>query len=113
MAEGVAFRGVEGDLMEILGNLLDNAWKWCRGRVRVSARRTADSLTLAVEDDGPGMDPSEAERLLERGVRADESMPGHGIGLATVRDIAAAYGAAIAIEHSSLGGALIRLRFPA
>jgi two-component system sensor histidine kinase PhoQ len=113
MAEGVAFRGVEGDLMEILGNLLDNAWKWCRGRVRVSARRGADSFTLVVEDDGPGMDTAEAQRLLERGVRADESVPGHGIGLATVRDIAAAYGAEIAIERSGLGGALIRLRFPA
>lgn len=112
MAEGVAFRGVEGDLMEILGNLLDNAWKWCRGRVRVSAHRAADGFTLAVEDDGPGMEPAEAERLLERGVRADESVPGHGIGLATVRDIAAAYGAEIAIERSEFGGARIRVRFP-
>lgn len=113
IAESVAFRGAEGDLMEILGNLLDNAYKWCRGEVRVSARRAADGFTLAIEDDGPGVDPAEAERLLERGVRADESVPGHGIGLATVRDIATAYGAQIAIERGSLGGALVRLRFPA
>jgi two-component system sensor histidine kinase PhoQ len=112
IAEGVAFRGVEGDLMEVLGNLLDNAWKWCRGRVRVGAGRSADGFSLAVEDDGPGMDPAEAQRLLERGMRADESVPGHGIGLATVRDIAAVYGADIAIERSGLGGALVRLRFP-
>jgi two-component system sensor histidine kinase PhoQ len=112
VAGGVAFRGVEGDLMEILGNLLDNAYKWCRGRVRVTARRADGGFTLAVEDDGPGIEPGEAERLLERGVRADESVPGHGIGLATVRDIATVYGADIAIERSSLGGARVLLRFP-
>jgi two-component system sensor histidine kinase PhoQ len=80
--------------------------------VRVGAGRSADGFSLAVEDDGPGMDPAEAQRLLERGMRADESVPGHGIGLATVRDIAAVYGADIAIERSGLGGALVRLRFP-
>ncbi|HEX6828295.1 MAG TPA: ATP-binding protein, partial [Burkholderiales bacterium] len=113
IAGDVRFRGVEGDLMEILGNLLDNAFKWCRRRVRVSAGRASGGFTLAVEDDGPGIDPAEAERLLERGVRADESVPGHGIGLATVRDIAEAYGADISIGRSELGGALVRLRFPA
>ena len=112
VADGIAFRGAEGDLTEILGNLLDNAWKWCRGRVRVEARRADGSFLLAVEDDGPGMDPAEAERLLERGVRADESVPGHGIGLATVRDIAAAYGGEVAIGRGGLGGARVEVRLP-
>ncbi len=112
VADGIAFRGAEGDLMEVLGNLLDNAWKWCRSRVRVGARRADGGFLLAVEDDGPGIDPAEAERLLERGVRADESVPGHGIGLATVRDIAAAYGGQVAIGRSALGGARVEVRLP-
>jgi two-component system, OmpR family, sensor histidine kinase PhoQ len=110
---GIAFRGVEGDLMEVLGNLLDNAYKWCSARVRVDAARSEAGLELRVEDDGPGIDSSEAQRLLERGVRADESVPGHGIGLATVRDIVEAYDGELAIERSALGGARLRVRIRA
>lgn len=109
---GVAFRGTEGDLVELLGNLLDNACKWCRRQVRVSARRQGRALVISVEDDGPGIEPAFAREILERGVRADESVPGHGIGLAVVRDIVAAYRGEVQIGVSSLGGAAVSLRLP-
>jgi two-component system sensor histidine kinase PhoQ len=105
------FRGAEDDLMEVLGNLLDNAYKWCRTQVRVAASRNEEGLCLTVEDDGPGIEPEEAQRLLERGVRADETVPGHGIGLAVVRDVAGAYDGTLVIDRSPLGGARITVCF--
>ncbi|TVQ87598.1 MAG: GHKL domain-containing protein [Chromatiaceae bacterium] len=107
------FRGVEGDLMELIGNLLDNAYKWCRGRVHIQATRDATGLQLLVEDDGPGISPDQATRLLERGARADESIPGHGIGLAVVREISQAYGGTLSIDRGRLGGARICICLPA
>lgn len=104
------FRGAGEDLMELLGNLLDNAYKWCRGRVRVQAWQGPGEAFIAVEDDGPGIDPALAQRLLERGTRADESIPGHGIGLAVVREITRAYGGEVEIGGSALGGARIQAR---
>ncbi len=112
VAPDLHFHGAEGDLMEILGNLLDNACKWCRGRVRLTARRQPSGLELLVEDDGPGMDPGLAEQLPERGARADESVPGHGIGLAMVRDIATAYAGRVSIARSPLGGAAVFVHLP-
>jgi two-component system sensor histidine kinase PhoQ len=106
------FRGDEGDLTELLGNLLDNAFKWGRDRVRVSAEAAGGRLTLSVEDDGPGIAPEQAQRVLERGVRADQSVPGQGIGLAVVRDIVDAYEGELRIERSALGGARIVLVLP-
>lgn len=106
------FYGDEGDLMELLGNTLDNAYKWCRHRVRVSAARDSGNLILRIEDDGPGIGAADADLILQRGVRSDEHVPGHGIGLATVRDILQAYDGDIVIARSPLGGADIRLRLP-
>lgn len=103
------FRGAEADLMELLGNLLDNAFKWCRARVRITARGAAGGLRIEVEDDGPGIDAQAAQRLLQRGARADETAPGHGIGLAVVREISSAYGGSVEITRAPLGGALVRL----
>ncbi len=108
----ILFRGVEGDLMEMLGNLLDNAFKWCRSEIHLSARSDRSELILLIEDDGPGIATNAVARLLERGTRADESTPGHGIGLAMVREISEAYGGRIEIESSPLGGAKVRLRLP-
>jgi two-component system sensor histidine kinase PhoQ len=102
----------EGDLTELLGNVLDNAFKWCRRRVRVRGERETAGLVLHVDDDGPGIAAADAQQVLERGVRADESVPGHGIGLAVVRDILSAYGGSIAIGASELGGARVTLVLP-
>lgn len=113
----VRFGGDRGDLFELSGNLLDNACKWCRSRVRLSARRELDTLgrvrvRLAIEDDGAGVAPGDRERILERGTRADEHVDGQGLGLAMVREIVALYGGEITIGDSTLGGARIEVVLP-
>jgi two-component system sensor histidine kinase PhoQ len=104
----LVFRGDEGDLLEILGNLADNAFKWARSRVAVRAVSDDEQgLELMVEDDGPGIDPELASRLPQRWQRADPSAPGHGLGLAIVASIASAYGGVLTIDMSPLGGARV------
>jgi two-component system, OmpR family, sensor histidine kinase PhoQ len=113
------FYGEQGDLLELLGNLLDNAFKWCRSRVVLTVSPLAHSegrrpgLVLVVDDDGPGVQEADRARVLERGVRADESTPGHGIGLAVVDDIARLHGGSVVIGRSPLGGARVEVRLPA
>lgn len=113
-AEDASFHGEEGDLLEVLGNLLDNAYKWCRRRVTVTADVDNNhGLRLSVEDDGPGITSQKADAVLQRGVRGDPSNPGHGIGLAIVQDIMGVYGGRLHIEKSAaLGGAKITLLLP-
>jgi two-component system sensor histidine kinase PhoQ len=111
------FIGDRGDLTEVLGNLLDNACKWCRSRVRLTASAAEgagprERLVLEIEDDGPGISQADRERVLQRGVRTDESVPGHGLGLAMVRDTVDLYGGRISIDSSPLGGARFSLRLP-
>ena len=107
------FRGDEGDLLELLGNLLDNAFKWTTQRIRIEAWLEDGQLLIAIEDDGPGIAPEQIEPVMQRGTRLDEATPGHGIGMAMVRDIVAAYQGQLDIGRSAWGGALIRLRLPA
>ena len=102
----------EGDLMECLGNLLDNAFKWARGRVRVEIQSAPGRVRLAVEDDGPGIVAEQRAAILGRGVRLDEQTPGHGIGMAMVQDIVNAYGGELKIERGELGGARIVIELP-
>lgn len=110
---GLQFRGDKGDLLEIAGNLLDNACKWCKHLVRLSAGRSGNGdLLLVVMDDGPGIPADAADALLERGTRLDESTPGHGIGLAVVKEIAESYGGRLEISQSELGGARFRVTIP-
>ena len=97
------FPGEEGDLMEILGNLLDNARKWTKSRVRLTAAATPNALSLHVEDDGPGL-PSERAEQIARGRRWDESQPGTGFGLAITRDLAEGYRGSLELSRSELGG---------
>jgi two-component system sensor histidine kinase PhoQ len=112
------FVGDRGDLLELLGNLLDNACKWCRARVRVRVRLEpsappAQRLSIQVDDDGPGIAAGDRRRVRERGVRADEHQPGHGLGLAMVSDTVAAYGGELHIGVSAdLGGARVEVRLP-
>ena len=113
--EALRCRADEGDLMELCGNLIDNACKWARSRVRIEAvaRPAGAGFELYVEDDGPGIPEQQRAVVLGRGVRADSAMPGQGIGLAVVRDIVAAYGGELVIDQSpELGGARIRVRLP-
>lgn len=112
ISRGASFRGSEGDLMELLGNLLDNAFKWCRTWISISACHEDGVLVLTVGDDGNGIAPDDADRILQRGVRLDETTPGHGIGLAVVHELAAVYGGEMRIGRSDRGGAEIRINLP-
>ena len=112
-------RADEGDLMELLGNLMDNACKWATGQVRVSLSVSAPGdnrsrtgarpmLALAVDDDGPGIAPEQVALILSRGGRADSQQPGHGIGLAVVHELVTeAYFGTLSVEESALGGARV------
>src|SRR5262245_55514880 len=73
----------------MLGNLLDNACKWARARVRLTCSKEGELIVIAVDDDGPGIEPSMREAVIRRGVRADEAAQGSGLGLAIVRDLSA------------------------
>ena len=114
VANNANFHGEEGDLLEVLGNLMDNAYKWCTRQVGVDVVLTQQQgLQLSVEDDGPGITPEKADAVLQRGVRADASNPGHGIGLAVVQDIVRVYDGKLSIGQSpTLGGAKISLFLP-
>jgi two-component system sensor histidine kinase PhoQ len=111
------FVGDRDDFYELTGNLIDNACKWCTQRVNVTvtvdrAAPPKQRLKIVVEDDGPGISEGDRARVLERGVRADETVPGHGLGLAMVRDTVDLYGGSLTIERSDLGGARISLGLP-
>ena len=111
------FRGDEGDLEEMAGNLLDNACKWSKGQIAVTmmAERTpsAQMLLIRVEDDGPGLTEEEATKVLRRGVRLDEKTPGSGLGLDIVKELVDVYGGSLQLKRSVLGGLLCELRLPA
>ena len=110
---GLTFRGDAGDFLEMAGNLLDNACKWCKGSVRISVTGTPGGETrMVVADDGPGIPDDAADSLLQRGTRLDENTPGHGIGLAVVKELAESYGGALEIGRSDLGGAQFTITIP-
>ena len=107
------FRGDTGDFLELAGNLVDNACKWSSSEVRVDVLTpSAGGMQLTVADDGPGIPEEAAELLLKRGMRLDESAPGHGIGLAVVKDIAAAHGGELSIGRAEIGGAKLSVVIP-
>lgn len=107
--ERAFFRGDETDLMEILGNLLDNACKACNKKVRVTV--ALHPLTLIVEDDGPGIPKNQRQELFERGTRLDTYVDGHGVGLSIVAELVNSYSGSIAVADSELGGAHFTLHF--
>ncbi|NID15819.1 ATP-binding protein [Luteibacter yeojuensis] len=116
--DGVTFPGEQGDLLELMGNLVENAFKWASHRVLLTARsvgkmRGRSGLELVVEDDGPGIADEKIEKILQRGVRGDERVQGHGIGLSIVQDIIKAYQGELHVDRSEeLGGARFSVKLP-
>jgi two-component system sensor histidine kinase PhoQ len=112
--DDVMFRGEQRDLMEILGNLLDNACKYGAGVVRLSAASKGGCLQLQVENDGAAIPDGQAGRIVQRGVRGDERerVDGHGLGLTIVNELVTTYGGELSIGESDLGGAAITVRIP-
>jgi signal transduction histidine kinase len=106
----LSFAGEREDLEEIIGNLMENAMKWGRRQVRMSAARCADAtdgsrrFEIVIEDDGPGIPEDKAREALQRGKRLDETTPGTGLGLAIVADLVSEYGGALRLLKSELGG---------
>ena len=117
MDEKLVFYGEKRDLLELMGNLLDNAFKYGKSQVRVSGEpldpdSPRPGVTLRIENDGAGIDESKWDKLLQRGSRGDEQAEGHGLGLAIVLELVTAYGGEVSIEHSELGGAEIQVDLP-
>jgi signal transduction histidine kinase len=113
--DDLGFLGERQDLLEIAGNLLENACKWSRGRVRVRgcpSKAQADRLVLTVEDDGPGLPEERREEVLKRGTRLDESAPGSGLGLSIVDELARAYGGSLRLDTSAMGGLKVEVILP-
>lgn len=103
------------DILELLGNLLDNACKWAHQQVQVtiSHKPAAQHFELVIEDDGPGIAATEREQVLSRGTRIDEQVQGHGLGLGIVRDIVEHCGGVLQLQQSSLGGLAVVIHLPA
>ena len=112
----LSFHCDEGDLMELLGNLVDNACKYCRHRVEIGLRLEAvqgqSGLLIEVCDDGPGISEAHLPTVLERGGRLDTQANGHGLGLAMISDIVALYDGHLEFQRSRLGGALVAIWLP-
>jgi signal transduction histidine kinase len=108
------FQGEKQDFEEMVGNLMDNACKWAKGEVGVSAKRGADgaSFVITVDDDGPGLNEAERDRAVQRGQRLDESKPGSGLGLSIVADLAHLYRGEFQLRPSPKGGLRARLTLP-
>ncbi|MDH0143517.1 sensor histidine kinase [Aquipseudomonas alcaligenes] len=100
------------DLLELLGNLLDNACKWADAEVRLSLVQEGEGYRLWVDDDGPGIAPERREAVLGRGTRLDEQVAGHGLGLGIVRDMVEAWGGSLSLEDSPLGGLRVAISLP-
>jgi two-component system sensor histidine kinase PhoQ len=113
------FHGEPGDLQELMGNLLENAFKWARSRVLLTATPTRTvgnrraGLLLAVDDDGQGIAEEDVAHVLQRGVRGDERVHGHGIGLSIVQDLVRGYRGDLHVRRSQeLGGARFEVILP-
>lgn len=102
----------QGALLELLGNLLENAYRLCLHQVRISLKQHPGHLMLSIEDDGPGVPVDQRARILRRGERLDAQHPGQGIGLAVVKDIIDSYDGELRLDDSELGGAAFRLCLP-
>lgn len=113
---GTRFRGEKQDFEEMLGNLLDNAFKWAESTVEVSLDQGREvmpgRIVLLIDDDGPGLPDDAMADVLKRGRRLDEAVPGSGLGLSIVVDLAKLYGGELSLQRSPLGGLRVRLALP-
>src|SRR5690349_4319190 len=96
----------------MLGNVIENACKWARSTVAVTASCGNAEVVILVDDDGPGIDPAIRERVLQRGVRADEAAPGSGLGLAIVNELAELYSGSLSLDTAPCGGLRVSLLLP-
>jgi two-component system sensor histidine kinase PhoQ len=115
--DDLQFYGEQRDLLELMGNILDNAFKYGNRKVVIAAgilepAATRPGLWMSVQDDGSGIDESQRQQVLQRGSRGDEQVEGHGLGLAIVMELVSAYGGEVTIGHSEMGGAMISVRLP-
>jgi signal transduction histidine kinase len=112
-APGLTIRMDQQDIEEVLGNLLDNALKWSRARLAITAAKRADGIEVLIEDDGPGIPEGDRAEAMKSGARLDTSKPGTGLGLAIAGDLLQAYGGTISLEESrDLGGLAVRITLP-
>lgn len=109
---GISFTGEASDMMELLGNLLDNGFKYCNKQVSMQARHGETHLIIEIADDGPGVAGDLQTAILKRGARADTATAGQGIGLAVAIDIISSYKGSLEIKSSHLGGALFTIALP-
>lgn len=109
--DDLAWRIDEGDAFELLGNLMDNAVKWAQARVQVRLWQEGAALRLRVDDDGPGF-TADTQAVLQLHVRADEKVPGHGVGLAVVNDLVASHGGTLVLGSAEQGGARVDVTLP-
>ena len=100
------------DMLELLGNLLDNACKWADSQVELSVSQMPSGFLIEVQDDGPGIPATERDQVFSRGIRLDEQTSGHGLGLGIVRDIVDAWGGEMQLDTGTLGGLLVRIKLP-
>ncbi|MDH3450506.1 MAG: ATP-binding protein, partial [Gammaproteobacteria bacterium] len=100
------------DMLELIGNLLDNACKFARRKARLIVRKTERAFEMTIEDDGAGVRPEQMERLKQRGTRLDESNQGHGLGLGICAEIVEGYQGSIAFAESAAGGLRVIVRIP-
>jgi two-component system sensor histidine kinase PhoQ len=112
LATDLTFHGDERDLMEVLGNIMENAFKYGHSQVKVSGAYQNSELKLSICDDGPGVTPEMRQVILQRGARLDTSIQGQGIGLSVATDIISSYQGAIEVTDSPLGGTCFIIRFP-
>ena len=101
------------DVDEMIGNLIDNAARWAKGRVRISANVIDKDVAILIEDDGPGSPASKSRPALQPGRRLDEAAPGYGFGLSITRELAELYGGRLELLGSDLGGVKAQLTLPA
>ena len=107
------FQGERQDLLEIAGNGMENAGKWCKRKVRVRAEALGpERLKLTIDDDGPGLPAAQREEVIRRGARLDESAPGSGLGLSIVDELARAYRGSLTLADSPMGGLRLELELP-